>query len=107
MDYWSKEIHIQNSILQVRKLKDLMRQITRQFILWYGLFETFVFTGNIFGWTALHYMLRQEGIYESVCESSQNVTAFAGGHNTTEVPSYNLKVSRNFAMRYIFIFNVF
>ncbi|XP_055940776.1 equilibrative nucleobase transporter 1-like [Argiope bruennichi] len=67
-----------------------MRQITRQFILWYGLFETFVFTGNIFGWTALHYMLRQEGIYEHVCEPQfHNDTSLNA--NVTNVPSYNLK----------------
>ncbi|GBN26728.1 hypothetical protein AVEN_55261-1, partial [Araneus ventricosus] len=65
-----------------------MRQITRQFILWYGLFETFVFTGNIFGWTALHYMLRQEGIYEDVCEPRNDTGQYA---NVTDVPSYKLK----------------
>ncbi|CAL1299553.1 unnamed protein product [Larinioides sclopetarius] len=65
-----------------------MKQVTRQFILWYGLFETFVFTGNIFGWTALHYMLRQEGIYEDACEPRNDTAHYA---NVTDVPSYNLK----------------
>ncbi|GFX16023.1 solute carrier family 43 member 3 [Trichonephila clavipes] len=66
-----------------------MRQITRQFILWYGLFETFVFTGNIFGWTALHYMLRQEGIYEHVCDSQDNDTHTYA--NETESSAVNLR----------------
>ncbi|GFY60072.1 solute carrier family 43 member 3 [Trichonephila inaurata madagascariensis] len=66
-----------------------MRQITRQFILWYGLFETFVFTGNIFGWTALHYMLRQEGIYEHVCDTQGNDTHTYA--NETESSAVNLR----------------
>ncbi|KAG8198507.1 hypothetical protein JTE90_017373 [Oedothorax gibbosus] len=62
-----------------------MRQSTRYFILWYGLFETFVFTGNIFGWTALHYMLRQEGIYEHLCDNSTLGTAYPNVTNTAEL----------------------
>ncbi|XP_054719767.1 equilibrative nucleobase transporter 1-like [Uloborus diversus] len=59
-----------------------MRQLTRHFLLWYGLLETFVFTGNIFGWTALHYMLRKEGIYEQVCEE-ESLSVNTSGWNAT------------------------
>lgn len=36
-------------------------------ILFCGLIENLVFSGSILGWSALNYMLKQEGIFESVC----------------------------------------
>ncbi|XP_022235238.1 large neutral amino acids transporter small subunit 4-like, partial [Limulus polyphemus] len=38
-------------------------------LLFCGLFETLVFSGNVLGWTALSYMLKKEGVYLEVCLS--------------------------------------
>ncbi|XP_076329315.1 equilibrative nucleobase transporter 1-like isoform X2 [Tachypleus tridentatus] len=38
-------------------------------ILFCGLFETLIFSGNVLGWTALSYMLKKEGVYLEVCSS--------------------------------------
>ncbi|XP_035213662.1 solute carrier family 43 member 3-like [Stegodyphus dumicola] len=82
-----------------------MKQFTRYFILWYGLLETYIFTGCIFGWTALHYMLRQEGIYSTVCKtdgltSLMNVSLWNASHSenesrftsSTEIPTQKINV---------------
>ena len=36
-------------------------------ILFIGLLENLVFSGSILGWSALNYMLKQEGIFSSLC----------------------------------------
>lgn len=99
-----------------------MKQFTRHFLLWYGLFETFVFTGNILGWTALHYMLRKEGIYSYVCEDSLDIfppanstnwrtatvaTSFRTEHyfNDSEVSTVPVEVSRIYIFKLNMILN--
>lgn len=37
-------------------------------ILFFGFLENLVFSGTILGWSALNYMLKQEGVFESVCQ---------------------------------------
>ncbi|KAG8194710.1 hypothetical protein JTE90_028024 [Oedothorax gibbosus] len=39
----------------------------RYFLLFWGLLETWVFSGSILGWSALHYMLKREGVYGHLC----------------------------------------
>ncbi|GFY72746.1 solute carrier family 43 member 3 [Trichonephila inaurata madagascariensis] len=53
-----------------------MPRSKKYFLLFWGLLETWVFSGSILGWSALHYMLKQEGVYGHLC-------------NTLEVPSGN------------------
>ncbi|GFT86793.1 uncharacterized protein TNCV_4163731 [Trichonephila clavipes] len=53
-----------------------MPRSKKYFLLFWGLLETWVFSGSILGWSALHYMLKQEGVYGHLC-------------NTFEVPSGN------------------
>lgn len=37
-----------------------------------GLIENLIFSGTIFGWPALFYMLKSEGIYEHLCHNVEN-----------------------------------
>lgn len=39
----------------------------RWFILFVGLWENLIFSGSILGWSALNYMLKQEGIFVDLC----------------------------------------
>uniref|UniRef100_A0A2L2YQ53 Solute carrier family 43 member 3 n=1 Tax=Parasteatoda tepidariorum TaxID=114398 RepID=A0A2L2YQ53_PARTP len=75
-----------------------MRPATRQFVLWYGLFETFIFTGNIFGWTSLHYMLKSEGIYESVCGDKQLITNATSWNDSKDYSVSELDENKNFVV---------
>lgn len=40
----------------------------RWFILFVGLWENLIFSGSILGWSALNYMLKQEGIFADLCQ---------------------------------------
>lgn len=44
----------------------------RWLILITGALETVIFTGNIFGWAALNYMLKQQGVYRHLCPLSNH-----------------------------------
>ncbi|GFU62006.1 uncharacterized protein NPIL_220221 [Nephila pilipes] len=44
-----------------------MPRSKKYFLLFWGLLETWVFSGSILGWSALHYMLKQEGVYGHLC----------------------------------------
>ena len=39
----------------------------RWFILFVGLWENLIFSGSILGWSALNFMLKQEGIFQDLC----------------------------------------
>ncbi|XP_023237546.1 solute carrier family 43 member 3-like isoform X1 [Centruroides sculpturatus] len=54
----------------VRSTADDMRRGVRWLILLTGALETVVFTGNIFGWAALNYMLKRQGVYRHLCPPS-------------------------------------
>lgn len=49
-----------------------MRRGIRWLILITGALETVIFTGNIFGWAALNYMLKQQGVYRHLCPLSNH-----------------------------------
>lgn len=42
----------------------------RWLILFVGLWENLIFSGSILGWSALNYMLKQEGIFVDLCQES-------------------------------------
>lgn len=42
----------------------------RWFILFVGLWENLIFSGSILGWSALNFMLKQEGIFVHLCDES-------------------------------------
>ncbi|XP_035223710.1 solute carrier family 43 member 3-like isoform X2 [Stegodyphus dumicola] len=44
-----------------------MLRSKKYFLLFWGLLETWVFSGSILGWSALHYMLKREGVYGYLC----------------------------------------
>ncbi|GIX66491.1 uncharacterized protein CEXT_18201 [Caerostris extrusa] len=50
-----------------------MPRSKKYFLLFWGLLETWVFSGSILGWSALHYMLKQEGVYGHLCTTVQDV----------------------------------
>ena len=47
-----------------------------------GLIENLVFSGTVFGWPALFYMLKSEGIYEHLCESVETVNEIRTTNST-------------------------
>ena len=61
-------------------------------ILFIGLLENLVFSGSILGWSALNYMLKQEGVFSSLCHhdaSDQIYILSSHGNqawNSTEMP---------------------
>lgn len=44
----------------------------RWFILFVGLWENLIFSGSILGWSALNYMLKQEGIFIDLCQDESS-----------------------------------
>lgn len=42
----------------------------KRLILIIGLFENLIFTGSILGWSALNYMLKEEGIFSDYCHDN-------------------------------------
>lgn len=44
-----------------------MLRSKKYFLLFWGLLETWVFSGSILGWSALHYMLKRQGVYGHLC----------------------------------------
>lgn len=42
----------------------------RWLILFVGLWENLIFSGSILGWSALNYMLKQEGIFVDLCQEA-------------------------------------
>ncbi|XP_042901069.1 equilibrative nucleobase transporter 1 [Parasteatoda tepidariorum] len=57
-----------------------MERSKKYFLLFWGLLETWVFSGTILGWSALHYMLKKEGVYGHLCTTievpAENSTLF-------------------------------
>ena len=47
----------------------------RWFILFVGLWENLIFSGSILGWSALNYMLKQEGIFVDLCHDEYSSSA--------------------------------
>lgn len=56
-------------------------------ILFCGLIETLVFSGSILGWSALNHMLKQEGIFEWVCDSNSNSSVVLPNPGSVGCPS--------------------
>ena len=46
-----------------------MLRSKKYFLLFWGLLETWVFSGSILGWSALHYMLKRQGVYGHLCNA--------------------------------------
>ena len=59
----------------------------KRLILIIGLFENLIFTGSILGWSALNYMLKEEGIFSDFC--SDNVPPIMMPHNSAIDESAN------------------
>lgn len=65
-------------------------------ILFVGLFENLIFSGSILGWSALNYMLKQEGIFSSLCHHDTSILSFsAQNESRSGVNQPNLIVSWN------------
>ena len=65
-------------------------------ILFVGLFENLIFSGSILGWSALNYMLKQEGIFSSLCHHDTSIlSSSAQNESRSGVNQPNLFVSWN------------
>jgi len=65
-------------------------------ILFVGLFENLIFSGSILGWSALNYMLKQEGIFSSLCHHDTSILSFSvQNESRSGVNQPNLFVSWN------------
>ena len=57
----------------------------KRLILIVGLLENLLFSGTIFGWTALNYMLKSEGVYQYVCDENLHNNLETAYNATSEV----------------------
>src|SRR5688572_7116805 len=64
-----------------------MKTWKRWAILFIGLIENLVFSGSILGWSALNYMLKQEGIFHSLCELDASGNAITIANTTISSPN--------------------
>jgi hypothetical protein len=60
-----------------------------------GLIENLVFSGIIFGWPALFYMLKSEGIYEDLCEFSETNQQITANSNHSSYNNYSLSAENS------------
>ena len=68
----------------------------KRLILIVGLLEVLVFSGTIFGWTGLVYMLKSEGVYQYICdEVNHNVQSNDVGFNNTSAIGRKPMLKRN------------
>ena len=67
---------------------ELYRKVPRLCTAWCAI-EVMIYAGQIFGWSSLLYVLKQEGFYANVCnrESSRNVNI------SNIIPSHNVKLN--------------
>lgn len=63
----------------------------KRLILIVGLLEVLVFSGTLFGWTGLVYMLKSEGVYQYMCDDIKHDPGFNGTEDITKKP----KLKRN------------
>jgi hypothetical protein len=52
-----------------------------------GFFESFIFSGLIFGWPSLVFVLQREGIYSHLCKEEEAALALVQFNETDEVTS--------------------
>ncbi|XP_074598965.1 equilibrative nucleobase transporter 1-like [Brevipalpus obovatus] len=68
----------------------------KRFILIFCLFENLIFSGNIYGWSALNFVLKEERIFSSYCDGGDKQIGSSMGNSSNEsYIEYNFEPDQN------------